>query len=272
MGLTRRRFEVREQAFSACCQGPPRSPRNGLVREPLPHLRLSVSNRLRCARLRTMKLRTACCALAVLAIGLAAEGVAPIRFEEIAGRSGVRFAIENSAAGHKYQPEAMVAGVAIFDYDGDGFPDLYFVNGGGMPSLRRDGPQFKNRLFHNNGNMTFTDVTDKAGVAGSGYGMGVAIGDYDNDGRPDIFLASLTGNQLFHNNGDGTFTDVTARSGVGGGTFDGRKMWSVSAAWVDYNNDGLLDLFVSNYCQWQPGADPDCRMNGQRFYCSHRTL
>jgi hypothetical protein len=221
-----------------------------------------------------MKLRTACCAFAALAlaivVALAAEGVAPIRFEEIAQRAGVRFTIENSATGHKYQPEAMIAGVAIFDYDGDGYPDLYFVNGGGMPSLTRDGPQFKNRLFHNNGNMTFTDVTDKAGVAGSGYGMGVAIGDYDNDGRPDIFLASLTGNQLFHNNGDGTFTDVTARAGVGGGTFDGRKMWSVSAAWVDYNNDGLLDLFVSNYCQWQPGADPDCRMNGQRFYCSPR--
>jgi hypothetical protein len=217
-----------------------------------------------------MKPRTALCALAVIALALAAESVAPIRFEEIAERAGVHFAIENSATGHKYQPEAMVAGVAIFDYDGDGYPDLYFVNGGGMPSLRRDGPQFKNRLFHNNGNMTFTDVTDRAGVAGAGYGMGVAIGDYDNDGRPDIFLASLTGNQLFHNNGDGTFTDVTAKAGVGGGTYDGKKMWSVSAAWVDYNNDGLLDLFVSNYCQWQPGSDPDCRTNGQRFYCSPR--
>jgi len=217
-----------------------------------------------------MKSRTAICAFAGIALALAAESVTPIRFEEVAERAGVRFAIENSAAGHKYQPETMIAGVAIFDYDGDGYPDLYFVNGGGMPSLRRDGPQFQNRLFRNNGNMTFTDVTGRAGVAGAGYGMGVAIGDYDNDGRPDIFLASLTGNQLFHNNGDGTFTDVTAKAGVGGGSFDGRKMWSVSAAWVDYNNDGLLDLFVSNYCVWYDGADPDCHVNGKRFYCSPR--
>lgn len=215
-----------------------------------------------------MRLRTALCSLAALAF--AAGGVAPIRFEEIGERAGIRFVTNNSATAQKYQPEAMVAGVAIFDYDGDGYPDLYFVNGGGMPSLRRDEPKFRNRLFHNNGNMTFTDVTDRAGLAGSGYGMGVAIGDYDNDGRPDIFLASLTGNQLFHNNGNGTFTEVTARAGVGGGTFAGRKMWSVSAAWLDYNNDGLLDLFVSNYCQWQPGADPDCRVNGQRIYCSPR--
>ena len=215
-----------------------------------------------------MRLRNALCSLAALAF--AAGGVAPIRFEEIGERAGIRFVTNNSATAQKYQPEAMVAGVAIFDYDGDGYPDLYFVNGGGMPSLRRDEPKFRNRLFHNNGNMTFTDVTDRAGLAGSGYGMGVAIGDYDNDGRPDIFLASLTGNQLFHNNGNGTFTEVTAHAGVGGGTFAGRKMWSVSAAWLDYNNDGLLDLFVSNYCQWQPGADPDCRVNGQRIYCSPR--
>ena len=223
-------------------------------------------------RLRSMRLRTAWCSLAALALGLAlaAESVAPIRFEEIGERAGIRFVTDNSATAQKYQPEAMVAGVAIFDYDGDGFPDLYFVNGGGMPSLERSDARFRNRLFHNNGNLTFTDVTDRAGVAGSGYGMGVAIGDYDNDGRPDIFLASLTGNQLFHNNGDGTFTDVTARAGVGGGSFGGRKMWSVSAAWLDYNNDGLLDLFVSNYCQWQPGGDPDCRLNGQRIYCSPR--
>jgi len=203
-------------------------------------------------------------------LGLAAIEVAPIRFEDITESSGVRFITRNSPTPQKYQPEAMVAGVAVFDYDGDGFPDLYFVNGGGMPSLTRGDPKFHNRLFHNNGNLTFTDVTEKAGVAGDGYGMGVTIGDYDNDGRPDIFLASLTGNQLFHNNGDGTFTDVTAKAGVGGGMFAGHKMWSVSGAWVDYNNDGLLDLFVSNYCQWQPGADPDCRVNGNKIYCSPR--
>jgi len=217
-----------------------------------------------------MRLRIALCCLAALVLVLAAGSIAPIRFEEVASRAGVRFVTNNSPTAQKYQPEPMVAGVAVFDYDGDGYPDLYFVNGGAMPSLRRDGPQFRNRLFHNNGDMTFTDVTEGAGVAGAGYGMGVAIGDYDNDGRPDIFLASLTGNQLFHNNGDGTFTDVTTRAGVGGGIFAGRKVWSVAAAWLDYNNDGLLDLFVSNYCQWEPGGDPDCRMNGERIYCSPR--
>jgi enediyne biosynthesis protein E4 len=206
----------------------------------------------------------------MLLSGLADEPSAPIRFEEIGQPAGIRFITRNSPTPQKYQPEAMVAGVAVFDYDGDGYLDVYLVNGGGMPSLARDGPQFRNRLFHNNRDLTFSDVTDRAGVAGAGYGMGVAIGDYDNDGRPDIYLASLTGNQLFHNNGDGTFTDVTAKAGVPGGTFGGRKMWSVSAAWIDYNNDGLLDLFVSNYCQWQAGSDPECVINGKRVYCSPR--
>jgi enediyne biosynthesis protein E4 len=205
----------------------------------------------------------------ILALGaIVASG--PITFEEIADRAGVRFVTHSSPTPEKSQPETMVAGVAVFDYDGDGYPDIYFVNGGGMPSLTKDGPQFKNRLYRNNHNLTFTDVTDKAGVAGAGYGMGVAIGDYDNDGWPDLYLASLTGNQLFHNNGDGTFTDVTAKAGVGGGEFEGRKMWSASATWVDYNNDGHLDLFVSNYCQWQPGQDPVCNLNGQRVYCNPR--
>ena len=139
-----------------------------------------------------------------------------------------------------------------------------------MPSLSKDGPQFHNRLYHNNHNLTFADVTEKAGLAGAGYGMGVAVGDYDNDDRPDLYLASLTGNQLFHNNGDGTFTDVTAKAGVAGGEYDSRKMWSVSAAWVDYNNDGLLDLFVSNYCQWQTAGEPQCNSGGHPTYCSPR--
>jgi enediyne biosynthesis protein E4 len=196
--------------------------------------------------------------------------VAPIGFENIASRAGVDFVMRNSATPNKLQPEAMIAGVAIFDYDGDGYPDLYFVNGANMPSLVKDGPEYKNRLFHNNGNLTFTDVTDKAGVGGSGYGMGVAVGDYDNDGHPDLYVVNVNGNQLFHNNGDGTFTDVTQKAGVEGGKFNGRKMWSVSAAWVDYNNDGLLDLFVSNYCQWDVTGGPACIVNGHRAYCSPR--
>ena len=208
-------------------------------------------------------------AIAVATLAAVPE-VVPIAFENIAQRAGVDFSIHNCATPQKRQPEAMVAGVAIFDYDGDGYPDIYFVNGANMPSLVKDGPQYKNRLFHNNGNLTFTDVTDKAGVGGSGYGMGVAVGDYDNDGRPDLYLVNVNGNQLFHNNGDGTFTDVTQKAGVEGAKFNGKKMWSVSAAWVDYNNDGLLDLFVSNYCQWQPEGGPECVVNGHHAYCSPR--
>ncbi len=147
---------------------------------------------------------------------VAVETIAPITFEDIAISAGIRFMTRNSPTPQKNQPEAMVAGVAILDYDGDGYNDIYFVNGGGMPSLRRDGPEFHNRLFHNDGNLTFTDVTAKSGLEGEGYGMGVAVGDYDNDGRPDIYLSSLTRNQLFHNNGNGTFTDATMRAGVPG--------------------------------------------------------
>jgi hypothetical protein len=195
---------------------------------------------------------------------------APITFDEIADRAGVHFVSNSGPTPQKHQPEAMVGGVAIFDFDGDGYQDLYFVNGADMPSLEKTGPQFKNRLFRNNHDLTFTDVTDKAGVAGSGYGMGVAVGDYDNDGHPDLFVTSVNGNQLFHNNGDGTFTDVTAKAGVSGGLFAGKKMWSVGAAWVDYNNDGLLDLFVADYCQWDPDHETPCALNGTRVFCNPR--
>jgi len=191
-----------------------------------------------------------------------------IRFEEIAARSGLHFSTRNCATPNKNQIETMVAGVALLDYDGDGYLDVYLVNGAEIPSLEKTSPEYWNRLFHNNRDGTFTDVTAKAGVAGAGYGMGVAVGDYDNDGRPDIFLANVTGNQLLHNNGDGTFTDVTAKARVAGATHNGRKMWSVGAGWFDYNNDGLLDLFVVNYCQWEVNKDPYCALKeGLRAYC-----
>ena len=208
-----------------------------------------------------------CAPVAVLAAGAT---LGPFTFEEIADRAGVHFASRNGAASRKQQPEGLIAGVAIFDYDGDGYPDLYFVNGASLPSLVKSGPQYRNRLYRNNGNLTFTDVTDKAGLAGAGYGMGVSVGDYDNDGHPDLFVANVNGNQLFHNNGNGTFTDVTAKAGVSGGVYQGRKMWSVAAAWVDYNNDGLLDLFVSNYCQWDPANEPVCKTHDEPMYCSPR--
>ncbi|HVP00342.1 MAG TPA: CRTAC1 family protein [Bryobacteraceae bacterium] len=200
----------------------------------------------------------------------AANPSGPIAFEEISQPAGIAFTSDSSPTPQKHQPEALVGGVAIFDFDGDGYADIYFVNGADMPSLEKTGPRFKNRLFRNNHNLTFTDVTDKAGVAGNGYGMGVAVGDFDNDGKPDLYVTNINGNQLFHNNGDGTFTDIAAKAHVAGGMFNGKKMWSIGAAWVDYNNDGLLDLFVANYCQWDPDHEQPCSINGNRVFCNPR--
>ncbi len=208
--------------------------------------------------------------IAVLVMWAPSHSAAPgaIRFEEIALKSGLRFTTENSPTPNKNQIETMVAGVALFDYDRDGYLDIYLVNGAAIPSLKKESPRYWNRLFHNNRDGTFTDVTEEAHLAGAGYGMGVAVGDYDNDGWPDLFLANVTGNQLFHNNGDGTFTDVTARAGLAGALNDGMKMWSAGAGWFDYNNDGLLDLFVVNYCKWKVNEDPYCSIkNGVRAYC-----
>ena len=220
--------------------------------------------------MRVPRLLAAPLALAALALLAASPALGPIVFEEIAERAGVHFVSDSSPTPLKHQPEPMVAGVAVFDYDGDGYLDIYFVNGAGMPSLVKEGPQHKNRLFHNNHNLTFTDVTDKAGLGGAGYGMGVAAGDYDNDGWPDLYINNVNGNQLFHNNGNGTFTDVTEKAGVGGGYHQGRKMWSTSAAWLDYNNDGKLDLFVSNYCRWDADTETPCLQNGYPIFCNPR--
>ena len=193
---------------------------------------------------------------------------AAIQFEDIASKAGVNFVTRNSATPNKNQIETMVAGVALLDYDGDGFLDIYVVNGAAIPSLTKESPAYWNRLYRNNHDGTFTDVTERAGVAGTGYGMGVAVGDFDNDGKPDLFLANVTGNQLFRNNGDGTFTDVTAKAGLAGALLDGKKMWSVGAGWFDYNNDGRLDLFVVNYCVWEVNKDPYCTLkDGVRAYC-----
>jgi len=214
----------------------------------------------------------ACVTIAVaLALWAAPPGSGPIRFEEIAGRSGLHFTTENSPTPNKNQIEPMVAGAALFDYDGDGYLDVYLINGAALPSMRKESPRYWNRLFHNNRDGTFTDVTQKAGLAGAGYGMGVAVGDYDNDGWPDVFVANVNGNQLFHNNGDGTFTDVTEKAGVGGAIMDGARMWAVGGGWFDYNNDGLLDLWVVNYCKWKVNEDPYCPLkSGVRAYCSPR--
>jgi enediyne biosynthesis protein E4 len=201
----------------------------------------------------------------------AASDLGPIRFEDIAQKAGLHYITANGNTENKNQPQTMVAGVALFDYDNDGYLDVYLIGGAAIPSLKKEIPAYWNRLFHNNHDGTFTDVTEKAGLAGAGYGSGVAIGDYDNDGWPDIFVANVTGNQLFHNNHDGTFTDVTDKAGVAGAKLNGKKMWSAGAGWFDYNNDGLLDLFVVNYCVWEVNKDPYCRVKeGVRGFCHPR--
>src|SRR5215469_17904378 len=176
-------------------------------------------------------MRATLAVLGTILIVAAAPALGPIVFEENAERAGIRFVADNSPTPNKNLPETMLAGVALFDYDNDGYLDVYFVNGASIPSLEKDSPKYWNRLYHNNRDGTFTDVTAKAGVKGEGYGIGVAVGDFDNDGWPDIFVANVTRNQLFHNNHDGTFTDVTEKAGLAGAALDGKKMWSVSAGW-----------------------------------------
>jgi hypothetical protein len=126
----------------------------------------------------------------------------------------IPFRVENDETPAKNAPEAMAGGVAVFDYNDDGRPDIFFTNGANIATLKKDSPKYRNRLFRNDGNGVFTDVTDAAGLAGTGYDMGVAVGDYDNDGHPDLFVAGLYRNTLYRNNGDGTFTDVTAKAGL----------------------------------------------------------
>src|SRR5437763_12650124 len=174
-------------------------------------------------------------ALAVtIVIAAQADRSGRIRFEDITGRSGVDFVTDSSPTPNKNQPETMISGVGLIDYDNDGYPDIFIINGAAIPSLKKESPKYYNRLFHNNHDGTFTDVTEKAGLAGDGFDMGVAVGDFDNDGWQDIYVASVTKNHLYHNNGDGTFTDVTDKAGVGTPTHDGQKMWSAAAGWLDY--------------------------------------
>lgn len=191
-------------------------------------------------------------------------------FEDVTARSGIGFKHESSRTSQKYLPESMGAGVAMFDYDNDGWLDLFFVNGARlrdpMPrgtSPDKSEPRYWNRLYHNNRDGTFTDMTEKAGLQGRLYGMGVATGDYDNDGNVDLLVTNLGGNILFHNNGDGTFTDVTAKAGVGG------SGWCTGACFVDYDRDGRLDLIITRYVQWDFSLEVYCGQHrpGYRAYC-----
>lgn len=161
----------------------------------------------------------------------------------------------------------MAGGVAIFDFNNDGKLDIFFANGADIKTLKKDSPKYSNRLFENDGKGHFTDVTEKAGLAGTGYDIGVAVADYDNDGYEDLFVAGVYRNTLYHNNGNGTFTDVTTKAGLDKPDAEYGPLWAVGGAWVDVNNDGLLDLVVVNYLKWSAADEPVCQGDGHRDYC-----
>lgn len=198
----------------------------------------------------------------------AASVPAQIRFRPAKEDSGVGFTLRHAPTERKRMIETMAGGLAVFDYDGDGLQDIYFTNGAAGESMRKESPEYSNRLFRNLGDMRFEDVTEAAGVAGHGYSMGAAAADFDNDGHADLFVAGVFQNTLFRNLGDGTFEDITGRSGISS------EEWSVAAGWFHYDDDGRADLFVVNYADWTPDFDRYCgdRDRGLRVYCHPKYL
>jgi hypothetical protein len=199
---------------------------------------------------------------------LAAAQPPPFRFRDVASDWGAAFTLRNSASPEKRLIETMVSGVALFDYDNDGWLDIFFVNGAAIPQLEKTSPDYYNRLYRNEQGKGLTDVTLSTGVSGTGYSMGVAVGDYDNDGYDDLYVAGVNVNQLLHNDGGQTFSDVTKPAGVEGLVPEYGKGWAQSAGWFDYDNDGDLDLLVVNYVRWSVGTPVPCTVGGVRTYCS----
>jgi hypothetical protein len=201
--------------------------------------------------------------VALLLTIFSAAARAQVQFRDITTQAGIHFTHNNGAFGKKWLPETMGPGCAFIDYDNDGYPDILLINGSDFAGHTHAGATTP-KLYHNNGNGTFTDVTRKAGLAVSRFGFGVAVGDYDNDGFDDIFITALGQSHLFHNNGKGTFTDVTKSAGM-----IGPNEFSTSAAWVDYDRDGKLDLVVANYVQWTEQGDLYCTLDGaHKSYCT----
>ncbi|MGC1644623.1 MAG: CRTAC1 family protein [Candidatus Sulfotelmatobacter sp.] len=192
-----------------------------------------------------------------------AAAVSPgFHFTDVTGPAGIQFQHNSGAFGGKFLPETLGSGCAFLDYDRDGWQDILLINGTDWPGHKKRRTTL--RLYHNNGNGSFTDVTTRAGLDVEMYGMGVAVGDYNNDGFPDILITCVGQNRLFRNTGKGTFIDVTNTSGLGK-----REGFSTSALWLDYDRDGLLDLFVCNYVKWSPEHDVFCSLDGKhKSYCT----
>lgn len=199
-----------------------------------------------------------------LAVALVCAETGPIRF----AYQPITFTLDSCETSERHAPETMAGGVAVFDYNNDGYPDIFFANGADIRTLKKTAPKYSNRLFANDGKGHFADVTEKAGLAGTGYDVGVAIADYDNDGYKDIFVGGVHRNTLYHNNRDGTFSDVTTKAGLASKPdTEFGPLWSVGGAWFDVNNDGLLDLFIVNYIAWNVATEPPCDYKGRREYC-----